>query len=65
MSKLDVFEYIETAAATLDANLVGFTHAAEKLTEFLTARFGEIDVTIGVTSRIKTRSEERRVGKEC
>ena len=55
MSKLDVFEYIETAAATLDANLVGFTHAAEKLTEFLTARFGEIDVTIGVTSRIKTR----------
>lgn len=55
MSKLDVFDYIEKAAASLDANLVGFTHAAEKLTEFLTARFGEYDVTIGVTSRIKTR----------
>lgn len=55
MSKLNVFEYIEKAAATLDANLVGFTHAADKLTEFLTARFGDIDATIGVTSRIKTR----------
>lgn len=55
MSKLNVFDYIEKAAATLDANLVGFTHAADKLTEFLTARFGDIDATIGVTSRIKTR----------
>lgn len=55
MEKLDVFEYIETAATTLDSNIVGFTHAAEKLTEFLTARFGDMDVTIGVTSRIKTR----------
>ncbi|MDE6401179.1 MAG: hypothetical protein K2L54_01045 [Clostridiales bacterium] len=55
MSKIDVFEYIETAAGVLDSNLVGFTHAADKLTEFLTARFGDIDATIGVTSRIKTR----------
>ncbi|MCH5164997.1 MAG: hypothetical protein J1G01_01170 [Clostridiales bacterium] len=55
MSKLDVFEYIEQAASVLDANLVGFTHAADKLTEFLTMRFGDIDATIGVTSRIKTR----------
>lgn len=55
MGKIDVFEYIETAAGVLDANLVGFTHAADKLTEFLTARFGDIDATIGVTSRIKTR----------
>lgn len=55
MSKLNVFDYIEQAAATLDANLVGFTHAADKLTEFLTVRFGDIDATIGVTSRIKTR----------
>ncbi len=55
MSKLNVFDYIEQAAATLDANLVGFTHAADKLTEFLTMRLGDIDATIGVTSRIKTR----------
>lgn len=55
MSKLDVFDYIETAATVLDSNMVGFSHAADKLTEFLTARFGDIDATIGVTSRIKTR----------
>ena len=55
MSKLNVFDYIEQAAAALDANLVGFTHAADKLTEFLTMRLGDIDATIGVTSRIKTR----------
>ena len=55
MSKLEVFEYIERAAATLDANLVNFTHAADKLTEYLTSKFGDIDATIGVTSRIKTR----------
>ena len=53
--RLDVFDYVEKAAASLDANLVGFTHAADKLTEFLQARFGEYDVTIGVTSRIKSR----------
>lgn len=55
MDKIDVFDYIERAAATLDSNLVGFTHAADKLTEFLTSHFGDIDATIGVTSRIKTR----------
>lgn len=55
MQKIDVFDYIERAAAVLDANLVGFTHAADKLTEYLTATFGDIDATIGVTSRIKTR----------
>lgn len=55
MGKIDVFDYIERAASVLDANLVGFIHAADKLTEFLTARFGDIDATIGVTSRIKTR----------
>lgn len=55
MGKIDVFEYIEQAATSLDANLVGFTHAAEKLTEFLTARLGDIDALVGVTSRIKTR----------
>lgn len=55
MGKIDVFEYIEQAATSLDANLVGFTHAADKLTEFLTARLGDIDALVGVTSRIKTR----------
>ncbi|MCM1367883.1 MAG: hypothetical protein NC184_03620 [Roseburia sp.] len=55
MQKIDVFDYIDRAAAVLDANLVGFTHAADKLTEYLTNTFGDIDATIGVTSRIKTR----------
>ncbi len=55
MEKIDVFDYIERAASALDANLVGFSHAADKLTEFLTHKLGGIDVTIGVTSRIKTR----------
>ncbi|MDE7164316.1 MAG: hypothetical protein K2O04_02695 [Clostridiales bacterium] len=55
MSKLEIFDYIERAAAVLDENLVKFTHAADKLTEYLTAKFGDIDATIGVTSRIKTR----------
>lgn len=55
MSKLEIFDYIERAAAVLDENLVGFTHAADKLTEYLTAKFGDIDATIGVTYRIKTR----------
>ncbi len=55
MSKLEVFEYIERAAKVLDDNLVGFSHAADKLTEYLTSTFGDIDATIGVTSRIKTR----------
>ncbi len=55
MDRIDVFDYIERAAAVLDANLVGFTHAAEKLTEYLERTFGDFDATIGVTSRIKTR----------
>ena len=55
MSKLEIFDYIERAAAVLDENLVGFTHAADKLTEYLTTKFGDIDATIGVTYRIKTR----------
>ena len=55
MPKLEVFEYIERAAAVLDDNLVGFSHAADKITEYLTSKFGDIDATIGVTSRIKTR----------
>lgn len=55
MQRIDVFDYIERAAGVLDANLVGFSHAADKLTEYLTNTFGDIDATIGVTSRIKTR----------
>ncbi len=55
MAHLEIFDYIERAAAVLDANLVSFSHAAEKITEFLTAKFGNIDSVIGVTSRIKTR----------
>ena len=55
MSKLEVFDYIERAASVLDENLVRFTHAADKLTEYLTSKFGDIDATIGVTYRIKTR----------
>lgn len=55
MGKLEVFDYIETAARVLDENLVAFTHAADKLTEYLTGAFGNIDATIGVSSRIKTR----------
>ncbi|MCH5154824.1 MAG: hypothetical protein J1F71_06390 [Clostridiales bacterium] len=55
MPKLEVFDYIERAAKTLDDNLVGFSHAADKLTEYLSSKFGDIDATIGVTSRIKTR----------
>ena len=55
MERIDIFDYLERAAAVLDANLVGFTHAAEKLTEYLEHTFGDIDATIGVTSRIKTR----------
>ncbi len=55
MSKLQVFDYIEKAATVLDDNLVNFTRAADKVTEYLTSAFGEIDAVIGVTSRIKTR----------
>ncbi len=55
MDKIEVFDYIEKAAAVLDANLVGFTHAANKLTEYLETTFGDIDATVGVTSRIKSR----------
>ncbi|MCH5156009.1 MAG: hypothetical protein J1F69_05315 [Clostridiales bacterium] len=55
MSKLEVFDYIERAAKALDDNLVGFSHAADKITEYLTSKFGDIDATIGVTARIKTR----------
>lgn len=55
MGKIDVFEYIEQAATVLDSNLVGFSHAADKLTEYLNSKFGNIDATVGVTSRIKTR----------
>ena len=55
MSQLEVFEYIERAAKTLDDNLVKFSHAADRVVEYLTDKFGDIDATIGVTSRIKTR----------
>lgn len=55
MAHLEIFDYIERAAAVLDNSLVNFSHAAEKITEFLTAKFGNIDSVIGVTSRIKTR----------
>ena len=55
MDKIDVFTYIDKAANALDANAVGFSHAADKLTEYLESTFGGIDATVGVTSRIKTR----------
>ncbi len=55
MEKIDVFDYIERACAVLDENANGFSHAAERLTEFLEQTFGDIDATVGVTSRIKTR----------
>ena len=55
MPKLEVFEYIECAAKTLDDNMPKFLHAADRVTEYLTDKFGNIDATIGVTSRIKTR----------
>lgn len=55
MEKINVFDYIEKACAVLDNNLVGFTHAAAKLTEYLNNTFGDSDATVGVTSRIKTR----------
>lgn len=55
MGNLKVFEYIEKAAAVLDENMDKFSRAADKLTEYLSATFGDIDATIGVTSRIKTR----------
>ena len=55
MSKLQVFDYIEKAANILDENLAGFSHAADKLTEYLTSKLGDVDAVIGVTSRIKTR----------
>lgn len=55
MEKIDVFDYIEQAANVLDSNLVGFSHAADKLTEYLNSKLCDIDATIGVTSRIKTR----------
>lgn len=54
-NRIDVFEYIERACDVLEGNLGGFTHAAEKLTEYLQNTFGDMDCTIGVTSRIKTR----------
>ena len=59
MGKIDVFDYIERAANTLDANAVGFSHAADKLTEYLETTFGAIDATVAVTSRIKSRDSLR------
>ncbi len=59
MGKIDVFDYIERAANTLDANAVGFSHAADKLTEYLESTFGSIDATVAVTSRIKSRDSLR------
>lgn len=55
MDRINVFDYIDKAANALDANAVGFAHAADKLTEYLETTFGGIDATIAVTSRIKTR----------
>ncbi len=55
MEKISVFDYIDKAANVLDANAVGFAHAADKLTEYLENTFGGIDATVAVTSRIKTR----------
>ena len=59
MGKIDVFDYIERAANTLDANAVGFSHAADKLTEFLETTFGSIDATVAITSRVKSRDSLR------
>jgi len=55
MEQIKVFEYIERACAVLDENASGFARAADKLTEYLENTFGDIDATIGVASRIKTR----------
>lgn len=59
MEKLDVFEYIERACGVLDDNIAGFTRATDRLTEYLQTLFGQFDVTIGVTSRIKKRDSFR------
>lgn len=53
--KISVFSYIDRACEVLDENASGFSHAAERLTEYLQNTFGGIDATIGITSRIKTR----------
>lgn len=55
MERIDIFDYIERACAVLDENASGFAHAADRLTEYLQNTFGDIDATVGVTSRIKTR----------
>ena len=55
MEKINVFDYIDTACNILDEHSVGFSHAAEKLTEYLQSTFGVLDATVAVTSRIKTR----------
>lgn len=55
MEQIPIFSYIEKACATLDENANGFLHAADKLTEYLESVFGDIDATVGITSRIKTR----------
>lgn len=55
MEKLDVFDYIDRACGVLDDNISGFTRATDRLTEYLQTTFGEFDVTVGVTSRIKNR----------
>lgn len=55
MEKLDVFEYIERAASVLDDKLAGYSRAAEKITEYLSLSFEDVDTVIGVSSRIKTR----------
>ncbi len=55
MDKITIFSYIDSACDVLDENASGFSHAAERLTEYLQNTFGTIDATIGITSRIKTR----------
>ncbi|MCH5350704.1 MAG: hypothetical protein J1F39_01875 [Clostridiales bacterium] len=55
MEKISVFDYIDTACNVLDEHSVGFSHAADRLTEYLQTTFGVLDATVAITSRIKSR----------
>lgn len=54
MERIDVFDYIDKACATLESSIDKFTRAADKLKEYLENTFGEFDATVAVSSRIKT-----------
>lgn len=52
--KIDVFDYVDRAAALLESKKEDFNRIASHVTETLENLFGDVDETVSVTYRIKT-----------